>query len=213
MNTYLIKSKVDWIRKAQQDFFAEFGFDFTPFTRKIYFYFFVYNNKKYVYKEALNFVYTNADTWTTDVDPTTCHLQKDIAPPDVIKFLETYSGTLLPRLVINNSKFLVYDYFEGDPITHVTKDEFYKLKQHYNEMDLVPFYNSMAYNLVRTDDDIRLVDLKHFEHKDTKPFFIYLYNADANLNTLYVETNTNLDVISSHLNIDYPETNRIVIEY
>ena len=213
MNTYLIKSKVDLIKQARKDLLDLYGIDHTPFTRKIYFYFFELDGKKYVHKESLRFVYSNAETYTKEVDPYYCHLTKEHVPPDVCKFLETYNGTALPTLLESNDKFFVYQYVEGEPIDSITQEEFYQLWQYHTEFELTPFYNSMAYNLARTENSIKVVDLKHFECKINIPFFIYLYNEDNNINRLYVKYGTNLELIAKHLAIDYPVDTATVFEY
>lgn len=213
MNTYLTKCKVDLIKEAKQDFLDLYGVTVAPFTRKIYFYFITYNGLKYIHKKSLEFVYTNADTWTTEIDPYYCDLTKKTNPPPVIQFLENYIGNLLPKLVESNDKFLVYEYFEGDPVDRITAIEFYSLKEYFFEMELTPFYNSMTYNLVRANGQIKLVDLKHFEYKTELPFFIYLYNQENSVNTLYVEKGTHLGPVICHLAIDYPADCATIIEY
>jgi len=213
MNTYLIQSKVRLIKQARADLFELYKIDYTPFTRKIYFYFFELNNKKYVHKEALRFVYSNAKTYTTEVDPFYCNLTKSIVPVNVCSFLETYTGTLLPKLVDNNDKFFVYEYVSGNPIDTVSSDEFFILKAHHENMELTPFYNSMIYNLVRTENDVILVDLKHFESKKDLPFFVYLYNKDNGVNSLYIEKHSGLDKVVQHLALDYPIDLAEIITY
>ena len=213
MNTYLINSKVQFIKQARDDFKRIYGLDCTPFTRKIYFYFFVQDNKKYIHKRSLQFVYTNADTYTNDIDPTLCHLTKKTTPVDIYPFLESYQGMLLPKLLESNDSFLVYEYCPGDPVESITAEEFQYLKDQHNQLSLTPFYNSMTYNLVRNGGQIKLVDFKHFEPKDNKPFFLYLYNEDNRVNTLYVENGTNIGPINNHLGIDYPIKDAKIIEY
>jgi hypothetical protein len=71
----------------------------------------------------------------------------------------------------------------------------------------------MTYNLVRKNDTIKLIDFKHFEPKDNKPFFIYLYNEENRVNTLYIEQGTVLEQIHAHLAIDYPVHDANIIEY
>ncbi len=213
MNTYLINSKVQFIKQAREDFKRLYNLDCAPFSRKIYFYFFIHDNKKYIHKRALQFVYSNADTYTQDIDPSLCRLSKQITPVDIYPFLESYQGTLLPKLLESNDSFLVYEYWPGDAVESVTAEEFRYLKEQHALMPLTPFYNSMTYNLVRNNGDIKLVDFKHFEPKDTKPFFLYLYNKDNRVNTLYVENGTNLGPIVDHLGIDYPILDATIIEY
>ena len=204
MNTYLIQSKVKLIKDARAKLFELYNIDYTPFTRKIYFYFFIYEQKKYVHKESLEFVYSNAETYTEDIDPYYCNLTKCILPVDVCNFLESYSGTFLPKLLDSNNTFLVYEYVNGDPIESVNQTEFFTLKLHHEAMELTPFYNSMTYNLIRTEKDVILVDLKHFENKKDLPFFVYLYNKDNCVNRLYIESTSDLDSIKQHLALDYP---------
>lgn len=213
MNTYLTQSKVQFIKEARDDFKRIYGLDHTPFTRKIYFYFFEHRNKKYVHKRSLKFIYSNADTYTTEVDPYYCNLTKQTTPVDVITFLERYQGQLLPKLLENNDSFLVYEYWPADPVDSVTSDEFWYLKGQHERLELTPFYNSMTYNLARNDNQIKLIDLKHFEPKDSKPFFLYLYNEENNVNTLYIEKGTDTAPIANHLAIDYPVLDAIIIEY
>jgi len=204
MNTYLIKSKVELIKEAKQDFLNLYGIDHTPFTRKIYFYFFEYGGKKYIHRKSLRFVYTNADTYTREVDPYFCFLFKVTTPPDVEQFLIEYEGDLLPKLIEVNDKFLVYEYFEGDPVDNITAQEFEYLRTQHNTMQLTPFYNSMTYNLCRNETNIKLIDFKHFETKKDLPFFLYLYNEQNCVNTLYVQSNSDIDKIKEHLIFDYP---------
>jgi hypothetical protein len=213
MNTYLIKSKVDLIKSARDDLLKIYGVDYTPFTRKPYFYFFELDGKKFVHKEALRFVYANADTYTKEVSPYYCKLIKEYNPPDICKFLESYNGDALPSLLDSNSKFLVYEYITGDPINSLTQDEFYQLERYHNELELTPFYNSMTYNLARTENSIKIIDLKHFEYKINISFFIYLYNEDHGINQLYVKCNTNLESIVKHLAVDYPVDNATLLTY
>jgi hypothetical protein len=213
MNTYLTKSKVDFIKATRDSLLDLYGINHTPFTRKIYFYFFELDGKKYVYKDALRFVYSNADTYTTEVDPTCCALEKQIMPVDVVGFLESYTGTLLPNLLESNSKFLVYEYIDAVPLEAITEQEFYQLKACHEEMELTPFYNSMTYNLTRTAESVKLVDLKHFENKKNLPFFVYFYNEDNGVNSLYAEKHSDLDLIYDHLEIDYPARSARVTLY
>ena len=213
MNTYLINSKVQFIKEARDDFKRIYGLDHTPFTRKIYFYFFEHNNKKYVHRRALQFIYSNADTYTTEVDPYYCYLTKQKQPVDIFAFLESYQGNLLPKLLESNDSFLVYEYWEGDPVESVTEQEFHYLKLQHKQLELTPFYNTMTYNLARNGNQIKLIDFKHFELKDNKPFFLYLYNEDNRVNTLYIEQGTDIDTIVNHLGIDYPVLDANIIEY
>lgn len=180
-----------------------YGIDAIPFSRKIYFYFFVIGNKKYIHKESLRFVYSNGETYTNDIDPQFCRLTKEIEPIDVCTFLESYKGDLLPQLLDVNDKFLVYQYEDGSLVTDINNQEFYQLKQHHLSMDLTPFYNSMTYNLLR-NGGIKLIDLKHFEVRDNKPFFVYMYNKNTNINTLYIEQGTDHECVYDHLRKDYP---------
>lgn len=213
MNTYLTKCKVDLIKQARKDLRDLYGIDYTPFTRKIYFYFFELQGKKYVHKESLRFVYANADTYTKLIDPYYCHLTKEFVPPDVCSFLENYKGTALPALLESNDKFLVYEYINGEPIDSLSVDEFYQLEQYHNDFELTPFYNSMTYNLARTANSIKVIDLKHFECKINMPFFIYLYNEDNGINKLYIKSGTDLSLIINHLITDYPVTSAVIFNY
>ena len=206
MNSYLINSKVRLIKQAKQDLLDLYGIDASPFTRKIYFYFHVHDNKKYVHKESLRFIYSNAETYTDDIDPQVCRLTKQIDPVDVCQFLEQYQGSLLPQLLDSNDKFLVYQYEDGSLPTSINTQEFYELKQHHDSMDLTPFYNSMTYNILRADR-IKLIDLKHFEVRDDKPFYVYMYNQEAGINVLYLEHDTDHQSVYKHLEKDYPVAN------
>lgn len=203
MNTYLTYSKIQKIKTARDEFAAIYGKSYTPFTRKIFFYFFILDNKKYVHKESLNFVYTNADTYSDIKDPYYCPLVKKNMM-DICAFLEHTNSPLLPKLLENNEKFLVYEFYEGSLATLINKEEFYYLKDMQERLEYTPFYNSMAFNLVRGKDGVKLIDFKHFEKKDKKPFFVYMYNYEQNINLLYLETQKHLAIAADHLKKDYP---------
>jgi hypothetical protein len=201
---YITWSKVCLIHEAAADFKDLYDIKCNPFTRKQFFYFITHDNKKYIHKRSLQFVYTNADTYTSDIRPNWCDLKKKIEPCDIIAFLESYTGDLLPKLIESNKKFLVYEYWNGIPIDSIEPGEFAFLKHQHEQGTLTPFYNSMCYNLVRGNDGTRLVDFKHFEFRDSKPFFLYFYNDTNAVNTLYIEADTPLESIIEHLRIDYP---------
>lgn len=203
MNLYLIKSKVDLINEAKRDFKLLYGEECEAFTQKLFFYFIISNGKKYIHKRALNFVYTNADTYTDHVDPYFCNLSR-MHVPNICQFLETTTHPLLPRLVDSNQYFLVFDHVEGSPVDHINREEFFTLKQAHLSMNLTPFYNSMTYNIVRNVQGLRLIDFKHFEEKDEKPFFVYMYNKDNNINTLYMEEGVDDTAVIKHIARDYP---------
>lgn len=211
MNTYLIKSKVDLIKEAKSDFYNVYGIDYTPFTRKKLFYFFIIDGKKYVHKKSLQFVYSNCDCYTYDIDPYYCNIKKEYDPVDVIPFLESYEGNLLPLLLDSNEHFLVYEHIDGAPLESITPEQYTLLKELDSKLTYTPFYNSMTYNLV--GDIPKLIDLKHFDPRDDKPFFIYFYNEDNCINRLYTDSESDLNSIVSHLSIDYPVQDAEIIYY
>lgn len=212
MNTYIIKEKAQWIRRAQNDLFREFGIKHIPFTRKQFFYFFDIDRKKYIHKEALKFVYSNADTYSYRSDPVYCNLAKEYEIPDIMNFLENAENELLPTLVEVTDNFLVYDYIPGKPVESITEQEYNYLKDKDTFMELTPFYNSMTYNLLR-EDKLYLIDLKHFEERKDLPFFIYFYNYDNCINKLYTDKNADIGKIKEHLLVDYPIEGTEIIYY
>lgn len=213
MNTYIINEKVRLIRKAQADYKKDFGLDYTPFTRKNFFYFFVRDNKKYVHKESLRFVYTNADTFHNDSDPTFCYLQKQVDIPDVVSFLGSAKSPLLPTLLEETSSFLVFDYIPGEPIKSLNEKDYKYIKDEVDKLELTPFYNSMTYNLLKNNNKVYLIDLKHFEKKVDIPFFIYFYNYDFGINTLYTDERSNVSLIKEIIDVDYPFDKANIIYY
>jgi hypothetical protein len=213
MNTYIINSKIRLIKQAKKDLFDLYGINYTPFTRKMFFYFFILDNKKYIHKESLRFVNSNAETYTKSLNPYYCNLQKEFEPFDVENVLENYEGNLLPKLLDNNDKFFVYEYVEGDLVTDLNNNEFFNLKKTVCNTKFTPFYNSMAFNLVRTKNDIKLIDFKHLEKKQDIPFFIYFYNLENCINRLYIESGVNLDKINNLLKVDYPINKSHIIVY
>ena len=213
MNTYLIKNKVELIKEARQDFLELYGINCNPFTNKYFFYFFIHDNKKYVHKRSLKFVYTNGDTYTREDNPYFCNLTKQIDVIDIVDFLSTYTGSFLLELLEENEKFLVYRFETGTPIDSITVDEFYYAKKQHDSLSVSPFYVSMAYNLIKTQDTIKLVDLKHFDVKKDLPFFLYMYNQEYCVNTLYVEKRTDITPINQFLEKDYPLTHTKIVRY
>lgn len=212
MNTYIIKEKARLIRKAQEDFYTDFGLRHTPFTRKTFFYFFELNGAKYVHKESLRFVYTNANTWTNNSDPSMCSLYKEFKVPEVLSFLSNNDSSLLPAILEETENFIVFDYIPGKPVDSISKEEYNYIKGENEKMSLTPFYNSMAYNLLRADK-LYLIDLKHFEYKKDIPFFIYFYNFDFGINKLYTDVDVDINLINGILDVDYPFAESDIIYY
>lgn len=212
-NTYLIKSKVDLIKEAKQDFLELYGSQISPFSRKIYFYFFIDKNKKFVHKKSLQFVYTNGDTFSTDLHPDFCRLEKLVEVPDIFGFLRTDESGLLPNLLEENEKFFVFDYVLGELVDHINMKEFFELKEFHYKIALTPFYNSMTFNLIRTETGIKLIDLKHFEKRDLRPFYVYFYNRQLGINRLYLEEKTQLEEVAKYLEIDYPVRDAVIVKY
>jgi hypothetical protein len=70
----------------------------------------------------------------------------------------------------------------------------------------------MCYNLIDTVGGIKVLDLKHFELVDDKPFFIFMNNDDANINVLYIEKGADIAPVLNHINIDYTVTDIIYYE-
>jgi hypothetical protein len=139
-------------------------------------------------------IYTNYDTYTYDLEPVTCNVNKELTDIFDFDLLE------LPQ----TKYFYVAPWIEGETIYDITKDDFYYLKDLYEDKEYTPFYNQMIFNIVRSfeDDKPYVIDYKHFEYKKDLPFFIYFYNKKYKINTLYYETD--LEQIQKHLEIDYP---------
>lgn len=209
MNLYLIKFKVDQIKQAAYDY----GKPINGFTRKLFFYFFIDNNIKYIHKQSLFGVYTNAFTYSDEEDtPNYCRLNdkpiKDTFKPILDWIVK--GNSIIPK--VNDSEhFISHKVMKGEVLNSLTQDQFFELKEYDGEY--TPFYNSMCYNLIDTVDGIKVLDMKHFELRDDKPFFIYMYNEDHGINKLYVESNTQLKPIFDHLNKDYYVTKQDVIYY
>lgn len=217
MNLYSIKSKANQILKAKKDFIEEFFETVNIFSTKKFFYFFYLNNIKYIHKDSLRMVYTNLDTFNYNEDTLSyCNINSDrtsyiIDYEKCLEILRT-EHTLLPS--IKESKyFMYYNFIEGTPVTSINKNDFYYLKKHSDFNSYTPFYNSMCYNIVRSNDKLYLVDFKHFEKID-KPFFIYMNNNDKKINDLYLEKCTSqydVDIIIEHLNKDYVVSERNIV--
>jgi len=215
MNTYLIQSKIELLKEFKQDFKLIYNVDVFPFTNKLFFYFYVIEGKKYVHRKSLEFIYSNADTYTYDIDPYYCNLKKEYLPFNIISYLSSINSNLLPPLLDINDKFLVYDYINGIPINSINKDEYYYLKNLDTLSNYTAFYNSMCYNLLRDNEGkIVLIDLKHFEIKKSNlPFFLYFYNKSHAINCLYYDNSNMLPDILNHISIDYPTNNIKLINY
>lgn len=206
MNLYTIKLKAQQVKQATEDFYKlENRYPDNVSATKIFFYFIIDNGKKYIHKESLRLVYTNGDTYSYDENtPNYCAIDCKKFKPEFDAFLNNH---MLLSSIEDKGDFYYMDYINGDPITEISRDEFFYLKKHRNFNGYTPFYNSMCYNIVRTSNGtLKLIDLKHFEKIDDKEFFIYMYNKKANVNILYVEDNIHndrLNHIIAHLERDY----------
>jgi len=207
--TYLLKSKALYIRKAIAHFKEEFNIDIKIFTKKMFYYFTIHNNIKYIHKESFLFYLNNGDTFTYDIIPWKCNIDSlntfDFMYNDIVKLLKS-NNNLIPHIRESNN-FYMYDFVEGEPIIDISVKEFFELRKFFNENTIIPFYNSMCFNIVRTLNGLKIIDLKHFERKDNKPFYIYLNNDKYNINTLYIEETSDLELVLKHLRRDYTITN------
>lgn len=206
---YLLKSKAFNTRNAIKDFKTDFGKDIKIFTEKNFFYQTIVNDVKYIHKESYMFYLTNGYTYSQDVIPYKCDFPKN--------YLDEELNNEILKLILSKNEFLpdikesehfyYHKIVQGESITDISDKEFFELKEIYDKNDIIPFYNSMCYNIVRSVNGLKLVDLKHFEFKDNKPFFVYLNNVERNINTLYIEESSDLEIVLAHLKRDYNITN------
>ena len=210
-NLYLSKFKADQIRKAKKDF----GNNVSAFTRKLFFYYFIDDGKKYIHKDSLRAVYTNADTYSELENTLDFCLIADKPKIDVFSEILSFITTenkIIPKFE-ENDKFLFHKYIAGEPLTEINNYQFFFLKDADEEKDFTPFYNSMCYNLVSSEEGVMLIDMKHFERKDDKPFFVFMNNDKAKINDLYIEDDTVIDNIMNHLEKDYIIDNINIIRF
>jgi hypothetical protein len=206
---YKEKMKIKLMREAIQDFEKDFGRKpKTFFTKKDNFYFIVdyYDDMKtkFIHKKSLKMIYTNYDTYTYDLEPETCYLTKQYKPFDLCQL-----G--LPEISKN---FYAVTWLEGEIVMNISKEDFYHLKNKWNDKKFTPFYNQMLFNLIRNAEGIFIIDYKHFEYSKDLPFFIYFYNKDFNVNKLYCEKNIkkeDLEKIKKHLRKDYVVEDKNVV--
>lgn len=215
MFNYPLKVKIKQINKAISDFGELYNEKISPFTRKKIFYFFKHNNIKFIHKNSLRKYYTNLDTYSYDIETKNyCNLNdknniKEMEDNfnNVMQYIKS-GPELLPQYK-ETENFLYTEYIDGEVLSSITKEDFYYLKEMINEF--TPFYNSMAYNLIKKDNKIYLIDIKHLEKVDNKPFFIYMYNKDHGINNLYVDSK--YDEIIEFLSSDYPMDDCRIIKY
>jgi hypothetical protein len=194
-NSYRNKCKIKLMREAIEDFKKDFRLKpDTFFTEKDNFYFIKKSNKKYIHKKSLKMIYTNYDTYTYDLEPETCKIQKIFDEKDIFDFdLLDFPQT---------EHFYISPWIDGETVLDITKNDFYYLKNLYKDKTYTPFYNQMLFNLIKNQKGIHIIDYKHFEYKKDLPFFIYFYNKEYKINTLYYEKD--LEKIKEHLKKDYP---------
>jgi hypothetical protein len=194
--SYRNKMKIKLMREAVEDFKKDL--DKEPkhfFTKKENFYFIRDEDKKYIHKKSLRMIYTNYDTYTYDLEPETCMLTKQYKPLDLC----------LLGLPEASKNFYIVNWLEGEQILSLEENDYFHLKDKWKNINFTPFYNQMAFNLVKNENGIFIIDYKHFENKRDLPFFVYFYNKDFNINILYYEKNENdLEKIKDYLSIDYP---------
>lgn len=211
INLYLSWFKAKQIRKATEDF----GEPIEGFTRKLFFYFFVKDGYKYIHKDSLRAVYSNADTYSSDeYTPNYCLINNkpNSANFDIIMDYIINGGSLIP-MVKDIGKFLVHPMEQGEILTEVNESEFFELKNIAKDEPYTPFYNSMCYNLIKTKEGVKLIDFKHFEKNDGKPFFIYMNNYKSKINKLYIEHGENIEDVREHLAMDYKVQQMDVVFY
>ena len=210
-NLYLSWSKTNNIRIAQNDFRRVYNKNIYPSTDKPFFYFIIYDNKKYVHRQSLEFFYSNGDTYHTDEFNNYCFLTKKFVPLPITNFLITCKSQLLPKLIEVTNDFLIFEYVKGQELVAASRTIFYDLKKYHTELKYTPFYNSVNENIIITDSGYKIIDFKQFQEKDDKPFFLYL--DLENRTELHIEHGEDVQNVLSFIEQEYTIHNISVIQY
>ena len=155
---------------AKRDWFELYNKTVRIQTKKDWFYYIIDDGVKYIHKHSLKVRYEVERESKTDFD-------------DIDYILKNYK--LFPKIKYNNY-FYYFKFVEGEPISDITQNEFYYLKENFDINGYTTFYAGMYLNIIRSGSGLFLIDPKHFRPITGLPFFLCLSN-NMNINKIYIE--------------------------
>lgn len=207
---YLLDNKLKYIYRFVHDAKKDFGIDVKPGTgfKNIQFYYSAnIDGKMYVHKDALHFVYTNADTYVEDSREIQsfkfCKDQSVI--DDYNKKIETIFDFIrsdfskcefFPRLLDESPNFFVFECLDEDdwePVYRLRVDDRKDLVQKFNlayggKKNIVsPFKSELSGEIYRNKNsgNLRIFDMAKLK-SHVNDFFVIYFCDRRNINTLYV---------------------------
>lgn len=191
--------KLYFQRKALDAYQANFSDPITKLiTEKEYFWFLTTIDKKYIYKPALKFYYSDGCS------------ERAQDHNEIFNFYRKMNefGSFFPKLEETEDFFIMNLKTSAKAITSLGREDCLYIKDNYRKSEYTPFcYNSMAFNIVKdTENRLFLVDIKHINKIPDNKLFVYFYNKEFKLNKFYeLEDLTKLDMekIFKELSRDY----------
>lgn len=238
MKEHLRLRKIKYLYEVKDALYSDFKIDInlgTGFSKSEYFHFVSYEGKKYVYKDALKFIYTNGDTYYLH-EPLT---EEFVQNPDkasreevdgkIEKMFNFFRNDinnfrLFPEFIEETEKFFVFKYYdEGwEKLSYLTREDSKYIRKHFvwkyqnSKETITPFYNNMVHKLMRNKEtgEIKMIDLKSLEFHQVPFLAIYMYSVITN--DLYVldwRFHSKEKLLKPFM-LDYPaETARIIKHY
>lgn len=226
---YQRENKVRLIKQFREDFEKDFGIDLgygSGFTRAEYFHFGVYEHKKYVHKESLEFSLTNGHTYFVGVEnPVYFKVNPNKEEIKEVKhnvekmfnFLRGEINTygIYPTFLTETDHFFVFEYYEEaqwEVLEKLTLEDAQFIYEHYkaatkNKKEVVtPFYNQMCHKILRNRKTgaIKIRDIKSLEFHTNDPLGILFYNGRVNEYYMLERRFRLKSTILKPFSLDYP---------
>lgn len=236
---YLLENKTNFIRRFRDDIKKDFDVDVPEghgVTQSDFFHFGVVDGLKYVHKEALRFIFSNAGTYQLH-EPSSKNLEFVASEPEkkaventIEKLFDFFRGeinehSIYPEFIRESEKFFVFKYYSAEEgwgrINSLSRSDAKYIKARYKGLSkqtnkvVTPLYNQMFDKVFknRKTGEIKFVDLKSFELRPKEKPMVYFYNGDVNdLYVLGVSIATRNKLVERFA-IDYPVKNTRIKRY
>lgn len=236
MSVYLREEKIKWLHKMRDDLLKDCGVEVphgSGFSKKSFVHFMVVDDKKYVHKEALKFIYTNGGTYFMNTEMPKYFVvnqnavEKKRIDGNVERMFNFFREginqcKIYPEFLAETENFFVFKYYSEDEwerLERLTRYDTDFIKKSFDQTFkdekevITPFYNQMYNKLFRhkKTGEIVMVDLKGLEVWPKTSLAILMYGEYVNDLYLLERRFLTRAYILKPFAIDYPvqETNII----
>lgn len=238
MKEHLRLKKIQFLYEVKNALQSDFNIGInlgTGFTKSDFFHFVPFEGKKYVYKEAMRFILTNADTYylhrplSSEYEMNPDQEERSSIDNSIDKMFNFFRHDindfkLYPEFIEETDNFFVFKYYDEDweKITSLTWKDSRYISKHFiwsykkSQETVTPFFNNMPHKLMKNikTGQIKMIDLKSLEFHSVSNLAIYMYSNIMNDLYLLDWRFISKEKLIEPFKMDYPaEASRIIKHY